>query len=141
MSELVYESILTRFNSHAFHHPPYMHTYTLWVALIFFHLISVGIETPDSQRYDYPNSYASITLIIEDFKREEISSCSSVIVWRMMHSGNLQGHMIYWNLPMDSSSSWFSAFLGRFIRPMAPFTTMSSSLLQLAVILFHHPGQ
>ena len=38
-------------------------------------------------------------------------------------------------------SSWFSAFLGRFVRPMAPFTTMSSSLLQLAVIVFHHPVQ
>src|SRR6218665_2872759 len=36
----------------------------------------------------------------------------------------------------SSSSSWFSAFLGRFVRPMAPFTTISSFLLQLAVILF-----
>src|SRR6218665_1360127 len=39
----------------------------------------------------------------------------------------------------SSSSSWFSAFLGRFVRLMAPFATMSSSLLQLAVIVFYHP--
>src|SRR6218665_3535044 len=42
---------------------------------------------------------------------------------------------------MYSSSSWFSAFLGRFVRPMAPFTTIPSFLLQLAVILFQHPVQ
>src|SRR6218665_1338805 len=41
----------------------------------------------------------------------------------------------------SSSSSWFSAFLGRFVRLMAPFATMSSSHLQLTVIVFHHPDQ
>lgn len=36
-------------------------------------------------------------------------------------------------------SSWFPAFLDRFLHPMAPFTTLSSSLLPTAVILFHCP--
>src|SRR6218665_613137 len=40
-----------------------------------------------------------------------------------------------------TSSYWFSAFLCRFLRPMAPFTTISSFLLQLAVNLFQHPVQ
>src|ERR1043165_3709098 len=36
---------------------------------------------------------------------------------------------------------WFSAFLGRFVRPVSPFFTLSGYLLQLAVILLHHPVQ
>jgi len=32
-------------------------------------------------------------------------------------------------------------FLGRFVHPMTPFTTVSSSLLQLAVIDIHYPIQ
>src|SRR6218665_181897 len=36
---------------------------------------------------------------------------------------------------LSSSSSWFSAFLGRFVRPMAPFTTMSRSLNHLIFVV------
>src|SRR6218665_3414812 len=39
--------------------------------------------------------------------------------------------------PPPPPYSWFSALLGKFICPMTPFTKMSSSLLKLAVILFH----
>src|SRR5688572_25116382 len=36
---------------------------------------------------------------------------------------------------------WFSALLGRFVRPISPFITFSGSFLQFTVILLHHPVQ